>query len=252
MKKRDHYKPDKKNTPNPESGNVLFFILIAVVLFGALSFVVGNMMRGGSAEQITEDRAKILASGIIDYGNAIRQAMQNIRISNGCSAAELSFETPSLTDYTNVGTRDGCKIFSPAGGDLSYIAPSTDALASLDPIPDLSGEWYFTGGVCAMGLGQSPTTCTPADKDIVAYLPYLNRTTCLAINDALSIDNPGGNPPREGGGAWASTPFKFNGSFAGGTQLNRGGAMTGCFEGNNATSTPPSGTYHFFQILYIQ
>ena len=49
----------------PESGNVLFIILIAVALFGALNFVVGNMLRGGNPQAISEQKASILADEIL-------------------------------------------------------------------------------------------------------------------------------------------------------------------------------------------
>lgn len=253
MKMRHDYKPEQKNRTHPESGNVLFFILIAVVLFGALSYVVGGMMRGGNAESITEERARILASGIMDYGRALRQGIQNMRISNGCTDSQISFDTPSLSGYNNPDSPDGCKLFTPAGGDVSYTPPLPDSLASISPAPTLYGEWYFTGGICAIGLGQDPASCSSNnDKEIVAFLPYINLPTCIAINNALGIDNPGGSPPVEGGNAWPGGHNKFTGDFAGSVQLNRDSAMSGCFDGGSAATTPPRGTYHFFQILTIR
>ena len=49
-----------------ETGNVLFLILIAVILFGALSFTVAQMMRGGNAEYIGEQQLSLYADEVLD------------------------------------------------------------------------------------------------------------------------------------------------------------------------------------------
>lgn len=232
---------------------MLIFILVAIVLFAALSFAVSDMMRGGSGNEINEERAKILASDILDYARALRQGVQNMRISNGCADTAISFDTPSLIGYAN-GTNTACQLFNASGGGVNYVAPHKDVLAVVTPVPDLYNQWYFTGGVCAVGLGVTPSGCsTEAQRDIVAFLPYVNRSVCIAINNSLRVNNPGGNPPIESTHAWPTDNAKFTGNFTNGNiLLERNGQMAGCFQGSGPTNTPPSGTYHFFQVLLVR
>lgn len=236
-----------------ESGNVLFIILIAIALFGALSFAVSNMMRSGNAEAISEQRASILADEILAYARDIRQTVQNLRISNGCEDEDISFENSIITGYehTSPVARDECKIFHPDGGGLSYIAPIEDWLVTLSPVPVFRGEWYF-GPVCAEDIGQAGA-CSEATKDVVMFLPYINKQLCITLNDKLGVDNPSGDPPVEASNGWTASNFKFTGDFSvGGTQLQQAGNRAGCFEGFNASSIPPSDTYHFYQVLLVR
>lgn len=50
-----------QNYRKGERGNVLIYILIAIALFAALSYTVGNMMRGGNADMIDEENASLYA-----------------------------------------------------------------------------------------------------------------------------------------------------------------------------------------------
>ena len=234
-----------------ESGSVLVFILIAVALFGALSYTVAQMMRGGNAEAISEQQASILADEILGTARQIRQASQAIRISNGCEDTDISFENPSVGGYTHSPVaQDACKIYNSAGGGLSYIVPPSDWLdQTLSSTPALYGEWFFPEGVCVSNIGTGGS-CPDSDNfDIIAVLPYVERQICIQINEKLGVDNPGGNPPQETGDAWRTSNDKFQGVYSGsGKLLQQSNQMNGCFEGDSS-STPPAGTYHFFQVI---
>ncbi len=229
---------------NAESGNVLFIILIAIALFAALSFAVSNIMRSGNAEAISEQRASILADEILAQIRDIRQTVLNLRISNGCEDIDISFENPTVAGYEHTPVADDkCKVFHPSGGGLNYIVPVQDWSMPISPTPVFHREHYFTGSVIAQDIGT-------AERDLVYFLPYISLPICLQLNQKLGIDNPAGSPPVEAANGWTTSNVKFTGEYSsGGTQLQRGGAMAGCFEGNNVSSTPPTGTYHFFQIL---
>lgn len=235
-----------------ESGNILFIILVAIALFGALSFAVSNMMRSGNAEAITEQKASILADEILAHARDIRQTVQTLKISNGCEDTEISFENATVSGYEHSPvTRDACKVYHPDGGGLNYIEPVYEWLAPVSPTPVFHGEWYF-GPVCASDIGQSGG-CDDTMKDVVLFLPYINEQLCLTLNDKMGIDNPAGAPPTEAANGWTTSNIKFDGDFsAGGTQLQQNGNRAGCFEGNSAASTPPSGTYHFYQVMIVR
>ena len=227
-----------------EQGSILVVILVAVILFAALSYTVANMMRTGNADKISEEKASLYADEILAYAQQMRRAIHDMKISNGCEDEDISFENTTVAgyDHSPVAT-DECKVFHPSGGGLSYIAPAEQLLASLGSTPVFYGEHYFTGGVNAEDLGT-------AAHDLIYYLPYISRVICIQLNEKAGIDNPGGEPPVEGSHGWTTSNLKFVGNYtAGGVQLERSGTMSGCFEGNSAGSTPPEDTYHFYQIL---
>jgi len=164
-----------------QSGNVLFMILIAIVLFGALSFTVANMMNSGNTNYVGEEKAKLYASEIIDYNRKLKQAVQNLRISEGCDATEISFanSTNAFFDHSS-GPRDACKIFSASGGDMTYIPLNTSALDS-----SFSGNAnytvpYFTGGVRVLEIGTSNT-------ELLGAALFLKQTVCQSINEELGL-----------------------------------------------------------------
>lgn len=235
-----------------ERGSALFIILIAVVLFAALAFAVGQMMRGGNPDTITVEKARLAGNEILAYTRSMRQSAQNMKISNGCADTDLSFEHASLTGYTHTPVvADNCKIFHPDGGGLVYQPPVNDWLAIMSSPPTLYGQWYFAGNLCVPNTGSAPANCQSDGVDneaIIAILPYIKKTLCVEINDLLGVNNPGGNPPPETLNGWTLTNIKFTGSQGDGEKLDQGGRMAGCFEGANA-STPGPDTYHFYQVI---
>jgi len=221
-----------------ERGSALFFILIAVVLFGALSYTVAGMMRSGDPSFVSEERAGLLAGDIINYGRQLKQAVQGMKISNGCSDTAISFQNNSISGYTN-GANTACQVFNPAGGDMNYMKADPDAT---------NQSWYFTGGTVVQGMG---TTCTTAAcTDLMAVLSGISDSVCSAINDRLGLDDAAAvnvtddiamSAPFTGSYAYAT-------SFLGdGTAVNLRNVSSGCFI--SAGTPAPAGTRVFFQVL---
>lgn len=238
-----------------ERGNVLFFILITVALFAALSFVVSQMIRsGGSADQVSAQKLQLFAGEVLSYGRSLREGAQKMRI-NGCTPLDISFENPLLPDYAHdPSVADSCKMFEAAGGGVVYIRPPEDWLdTKLSAKPALYGQWFFPANVCVPGVGSNngETPCSTDgedNEDIIAVMPYIRKELCMAINKALGIKTDDGQPPAEDGDGWQQDDLKFTGSLTDGAQLDQGGLMSGCFAGSGV-STPPGNSYHFFQVL---
>ncbi len=233
-----------------QCGNVLFIILIAVALFAALSFAVSDMMRGADPNSIRREKAPLLADGIIDYARTLRQGVQDIRI-NGCSSAEVSFENSIVAGYEHAPVaRDACKLFHGRGGGVNYARPPDSWLDITLSSPTLQREWFFPANVCIPEIGSAPagTGCNGDSEDnesLIVILPYILQDVCAAINDRLGL---GAAPLTEVGDAWPSANTRFTGTQTDGTVLNQDRRMAGCFQGTG-TGTPPTGTYHFFQVL---
>lgn len=235
-----------------EKGSALFIILIAVVLFAALAYSVAEMMRGGNPNTINVEQSRLAGNEILGYAQSMRQAAQNMKISNGCADMDISVENSTVAGYTHTPVAtDNCKMFHSDGGGLVYQPPVDEWLDIAVPAPPLRGQWFFPANTCAPGTGSAAAGCDSDSTDneaIIAVLPYLKKQICVQINDLLGVDNPGGNPPTETGNAWTAGSVKYTGGQADAEALDQGGRMAGCFEGD-AANMPGAGTYHFFKIL---
>ena len=99
----------------------MFYILIAVALFGALGFAVSNMMRSTAGGSVGAERASVYADDVLSYAHVIREATAALMISNNCSEAQISFERApfdgSDEDYANIESPSdlSCHIFHSNG-----------------------------------------------------------------------------------------------------------------------------------------
>lgn len=237
-----------------QRGSVLFVILVGVILFAALSYTVASMMRGGNPAIISEEKARIFAAEIINYGRALRQATQNLKIT-GCTAEEISFENTTLVGYDHTPAAAAeCQIFNESGGSMVYLVPALDDWLDMNysPTPALRGQWFFPANTCVPGIGNAPAGGCRADgqdnEALIVILPYVNRQICIQINRELGVGTPGAAPPQEIDNAWPAGSTKFTGTFANGEQIDLANTTAACFEGNGATM-PPDNTYHYYQVL---
>lgn len=232
-----------------EKGSALFIILIAVALFGALAFAVSNMMKGGNPSIISEEKSRLYADEILGYSRSLRQAVQNVKISNGCLDTDISFENSEVAGYEHTpAARDACKIFNQAGGGMTYIKPINEALDVQHSTQPLYGNLWFPEDTCVTLVGGETSGDCSGDsvdnEELIVFYPYIRREVCIQINKKLNITNPGGNPPTENAAAWTAT--KFTGSFADGAELEQDKRMNGCF---TAGGSNPSSGFHYFQVL---
>lgn len=245
-------KPSRKSRAVTQRGSALFIILIGIALFAGLSYAVAQMMRGGDPNAIGEEKARLYSDEILNYGRSMRQAAQNLKISNACTDLDISLENNIIAGYEHTPVAaDNCKLFHSSGGGMVYLAPSKEWLDMQFSPASLRGQWFFPGKVCVPGTGTAAAGCNSDGQDneaIIAVLPYVRKAVCIEINKGLGITNPGGNPPQETGNGWVGTNDKYAGSQSNAESLDQAGRMAGCFEGG-AASTPPAKTYHYFQIL---
>lgn len=231
-----------------ERGNIFFFIFIGCALFAALSYTVANMMKTGNPGRVAEEKARLYAGEILDIGRKLKVAVQDLRISNSCRPEEISFEATGLTGY-NFSTRAACKVYDPAGAGMAYFAPSAEWLdGAAAGGSSIFGQIYFPSNVCVQDVGDGSTGCEADGKDneeLLVIVPFVKKEICTQINKSLGLAQI---PPAETGGAWSSTPAKFQGSFANGVILNQSGLNAGCFAGSGS-NTPPANSYHFVQVL---
>jgi hypothetical protein len=245
--------------PTHKRGKVLFIILIAIVLFGALSFVVAAMMRDGDSSSLSREKSELMAAEILDRAQQFHLAVQEARAGHGCAAEDISFANNSLNGYEHTpASAIECQIFHASKDDFDYTMPAEDWLDNTRRSETRFGEWFFTGDTCVYEVGTGGTACATAneanDSELVAVLPWVKRDICIAINHALGLAGPTDSPPQASGRIWISAMNPFTGSFSQGGSIQSGtsgasvltGTMAGCFEGD---TNPPSGSYHFYQVL---
>lgn len=176
---------------NTNKGNALFLILIAIVLFAALSYAVTRSGRGGGS--IDKEKRILEAASLIEYANSIEKAISRLQLINGCKYWEISFETDQIIAWAQPGfvnpnapADKSCHIFDPNGGNVPMRHDETGVL------PIFRGNSVIQ--VCGAGTtgwydgGQ-------AHNDMVLYFPKLSKEMCLEINDKLGIPDVAGNPP---------------------------------------------------------
>lgn len=228
-----------KNAAKTEKGtrgSVLFYILLAVALFAALSYAVSRMMRG--AGNIGDEKAGIYAAEVTRYGGTLHEAVRALRISNGCTEDLISFEKApfdgSDASYVNSASPSdfSCHIFHPSGGGVGYLNPLAEVNDSQD--------WVVTGRNAVPDVGDNTA------PELVAILPDVTQKICLRINEYLGVENPGGDPPSDADNV-DLTPFigVYSLSEKMSTSAQLSSHMAGCYK--HTQPDPP--TYNFYQVL---
>lgn len=160
-----------------QRGNVLFLILIAVVLFAALSYAVTQSSRGGG--DASSEKESIQVSQLFQYGTTMSTAMLRMSL-RGVGDTDYCFYTGSNNaTYNHASCSDDTNnVFHPDGGGVSYQSPPTGVNDGSDwEIIDTAAVW-----------GQGLTDSTAASRDVVMVLRQVPDSVCLEINDKVGIN----------------------------------------------------------------
>ncbi|MEZ5918997.1 MAG: hypothetical protein R3D66_03480 [Alphaproteobacteria bacterium] len=176
-----------------ESGNVLFYILIAVALLAALSYAVTRGGRSGT-DNLNAERARLSASELIDFSNALSTAVAQLRL-RGVKPDELCFDHSGWggANYNHAGCSDDLhKIFHPSGGGVNWTTAPAEAMDS-SASPD--NLWHIYGD---NEIEQVGTTCAAAAcADLILVVDELSLSVCQEINDLLDVTASGAAPPTD-------------------------------------------------------
>lgn len=219
---------------NNESGNVLFYILIAVGLIAALSFAVSSSDRG-SMSQIDAERARLAATEMLEYASNVSAAVGQLKL-RGCRNNEISFQNSSSTaDYTN-GNAPGdntCHIFNIAGGGLSFLdAP--------DGISNLAESIIFDGNMEIENVGLTAGDAT--SSELLLVYRDLDQDVCVQMNDLANVENPAGAPPADAGFNFVA----FQGTYAHNGVIGDNAAE---LDGKRSGCANDGGDFHFYRVL---
>ena len=218
-----------------QNGNILFLILLAVVLFAALSYAVTSSMRGGGKDGGTEKNRSV-ASQIIQYGGLLENTVTRMRLSNNCSDMDISFINSVTTIYNSHISAPACQIFNPSGGGMVF---QTFKIGSTLYNPQFSGSNYV------QNIG---TTCTDGTcNDLVMILAIPNNSLCMEINNIIGIPNPNNTSPVDTDvntgtafiGAYSTTPAQILDQTGGVLNFKNAGCL---YESG-------SSTYVYYNVL---
>ena len=238
----------KQNSLHPahQSGSIFFYILLGVVLFGALAFTMTRGMRSQSTDALSQRELELAASEMIERAQIIGRAVSKLR-SNQISETDFCFSHERNAEKTEeIYTRvSGCaqaqnKIYNEQGGALTYANLPKKWLQ-----PDRAenpgfGEWIFSASNSVIGFGTGDMS-QPGSADLIAYVNFLKEPLCAAMNKALGIsgipDNKESFKP--------DTPyigrFEVDGKIE---AIDLSGKNAGCFRNNSGGES-----YVFYTVL---
>lgn len=232
-------------TLKSQSGNVLVYILIAVALLAALSYVVAQNSRG-VVSGISEQRAKLYATEIITYANSLADAVSQLRL-RGCRDTEISFERPPFDGsdplYTNPNSPSdfSCHVFHVAGGAVGVLNAPDGASTS-------QNEYDFRE-IKVEKLGQHTLA------DVHLLLPDVDLEVCKALNKILSNNDDQDNAPINRNNANAEKGRYFKGSYIEARYYVDDGVMNTKIDGNPAACLKfehSPGVYYFYFVLLVR
>ena len=181
------------------NGNALFLILIAIALFGALSYAVTNSGRGGG--NVDKETLKLSISTLVQQAGSIKTAVTRATLLNGLEPFELEFTNSVYKAYYNNQydnpdcNSSDCRVFDPDGGGAPFPEVPKDIVedcasnCTASYQVDIDPYWRFFGDHVVKGFGSD-------QKFEVFAGVRVSKQVCIAINDELGITNASGNPPR--------------------------------------------------------
>lgn len=226
-----------------QNGNALWFILLVVALFGALTATLSrntsSVNQAGNIEQ-----ARVKAASILRYSTAVQTAINQMML-RGISENELDFEEFG-EDHTNTNCEnDDCKVFNTSGGGLSYRKLSSVISEDLDT----DTNWIASAQnlVYLAGCDEKSSDCT----DLLLIAPNIPRALCMQINTLQNITNTNNEPPKA---SVFLTNIAFDGTYT--DTINsyalgetKASGADSEIQSKNAACIEYSDKYYFYQLL---
>ena len=161
-----------------QKGNALFLILVAVVLFAALSYAITQSDRGGGDASAEANLVK--STTPIQYASSIATAISRLQL-RGVSVDDINFVPPYKPAFNDPQYIPG-NVFHPDGGGAPF--QRYDAVsAMLDTDGEPLGAWSY------IELADEPLIFhlgTDTGYEIIAFLPYIHKGICMQIQKKLT------------------------------------------------------------------
>lgn len=171
-----------------ERGNILFLILLAIVLFAALTYAVNGGFRVSQDQNIPKEKATSIAAEIMQKATLVEQTVTRLRVVGDCKDTEIQFTVQNSVAYDTPSPTDKhCYVFNPAGGGLNSPAFSSEYY---DPALTGATRWgnYVLAANPVINVGTDCANPYDSCADLVMFVPFLKKDICTAINKAYGIN----------------------------------------------------------------
>ncbi len=234
-----------KTNRSGESGSVIIWIFIAVILFAALSFTVSNITRTGSPGQMDE-LANMRATDIMQFAGAVQRGIRFMSI-NGVAESEICFHADNWGhnnyEYNPQCTFNRNRVFHPEGGSIAFQEAPPDWLEVSLPQPaNDAGTWVFSARfeVEDVGTDGGGGDTVAANADLVMAIAPIKIQICESVNSLLGY-NPA--PPTVAASTYDDLATnEFVGTFADTTE--RIGAL-----GRERCVRDPAGYNVYYKVI---
>jgi hypothetical protein len=231
---------------NRQSGNALWFILVAIALLGLLGAML--MRTSSQTEETGEaDRLSVAVSQLLRYTSSVTASVQNM-LMRGVSESEISFANDLYQEcdgdpiqaagHNPNCTTEDCEVFGLGGGLQALETPS--ALLT----DDACLRWK--AGSVAINTRTVADVGT-AKADLVLEVFDLTEEACVTINRLAKISMTGGEPPEDEEGIGGTDIFTGDYAVAtstiGDEATELAGKKTFCLH------RPSDDTYHMYTVL---
>lgn len=160
-----------------ESGSILVYILLGIVLLGVLTVALRQTNSGGSND-IDKEKMILKAGQVQKDASALATAVNEL-LANGISEADIRFaHDDAPTEYGNITNTPANQIFGKEGAKATYKNPP-------DGINDGS-PWEFFASSRIIQVGSDRA-------ELIAVVPNVTEAFCKAIDTQLGF-NPATQP----------------------------------------------------------
>ena len=177
----------ERRTNHREGGNILFLILLAVVLFAALSYAITSGMRGGGKDASAE-KLQSQASQLLNYGALVENTITRMRLSGNVPEYGLDFDDgtgPSTATANGTCTNATCHVFSSAMSD-GQMSPIKFDESFVDPALRAGNPGFGGGsGTTTRFMNIHVTDVGTSLPDTVMIISGLGPALCDTLNSSL-------------------------------------------------------------------
>lgn len=157
-----------------EKGNALIYVLVAIVLFAALSFTLMRQTDTGEMSGLSDDKAELLATQLISYASQAKSAVDQMQF-QGARIDNLDFTLPGGPGYEASGNFN--MVFHPDGGGLINTPLTAQAIHETSTSPPAG--WYM-GRFNSVGWTRSPA------DDVILTAYQIRPEVCRFINRKIT------------------------------------------------------------------
>ncbi len=155
------------------SGNALLYVLIAIALFGALSFTISRQSRNSESGTLDEAKVELYATQILSYARQVQSVIDQMTIT-GSSMSEFDFVRPGEAGFATAPHIH--KVYHPQGGGLS---PANLPAGTTQDNAEQTPGWY-------LGVFNTVEWTDSTGTDMILTAHNLSAAICASINNKIT------------------------------------------------------------------